>query len=190
MKAFRIYTVYAILFLITTGIVFKSFAQAPPRDDTNWLPYNIGTDGEVYTLHTNPAYFPLHMYAGGFFTTIEGRPANNIVRFNTEIWESLGRGVDGKVFAIATNLYPWNGVFVGGEFGNGINPDGSMVSANNIAFWDNSQKKWFPIGNGVDGPVLALALGGIGGATQLLRKCSHSRWGRTTRCMPAAAFAG
>jgi hypothetical protein len=157
----------AMLIAVFWPFVMSTHAQAPRRDDTNWQAYNIGTDGHVFTLHSNPAYFPRHMCVGGSFTMIEGRAANNIARFNTDFWESLGQGVDGYVFAIATSFYPWNGVFVGGLFRNAFNPDGSTVPANNIAFWDNSQRKWFPVGHGVDEPVLTLALGGINGSMQL-----------------------
>ncbi len=175
MKTIRMYIVHSIFILMMASLSHQAWAQTLPRDDDNWQPYRIGPDAEVYTLHTNLASFPFHMYVGGAFTNFEGRPANHIVRFNTEFWESLGGGVDGSVFAIAANLYPWNGVFVGGQFLNAINPDGSMVSANNIAFWDNSRRKWFPVGNGVDGPVLALAPGGIGASTQLFAGGNFTR---------------
>ncbi|MGH7495380.1 MAG: hypothetical protein ACREOO_23735 [bacterium] len=65
-------------------------AQTPPRDDANWKSYGVGTNAEVYTIHTNR----LHMYLGGAFTEFEGRPAQHVVHFNTEFWESLGGGVE------------------------------------------------------------------------------------------------
>ncbi len=134
MKTNRTWRFYKILILLLTCLSPQSFAQAPPRDDTNWQPYSIGPDAEVYTIHTNPTSFPLHMYVGGAFTNFEGRPANHIAHFNSEFWESLGGGYGGT-----TQL------FAGGNFTRAHNGP----ALNHIGKFDLYTNTWEPLGDGV-----------------------------------------
>ena len=87
---------------------------------------------------------------GGTFTNVNGIPnTNGIARVswvsNNWVWSSLGTGVNGEVYAIDANSG-----FVGGSF-----TTAGGVLANNIAQWDGSN--WYTIGNGTNGPVVALA---------------------------------
>nr|WP_290668596.1 hypothetical protein [Ardenticatena sp.] len=82
---------------------------------------------------------------------------------------TLGRGVVGQVFAIAVS---GNDVYVGGNFS-----EVAGFTANNIARWNNSTKRWYLVGQGVNSTVYALHVpssgGGVfvgGGFTQATQK--------------------
>lgn len=115
-----------------------------------------GATGEVFAVAADNNGLPNALYIGGNFTSIEGTPASNVARFDGTKWDALGGGVNGAVRAIAPVSFNQPGAFVGGTFTAAINPDGSTVSVANIAFWDHTQKRWFPVGSGLNGPVYAL----------------------------------
>ncbi|MEK7727486.1 MAG: hypothetical protein AAB354_03685, partial [candidate division KSB1 bacterium] len=138
-----------------------NFANNARWDGMRWndfIPY--GAAGEVFVIVANEPAFPNALYVGGNFTNIEGTPASNIARFDGRSWDALGSGVNGPVYAIAPVSYNQPGAFVGGAFTFAINPDGSPVRASNIAFWDHTQKRWFPVGLGLNGVVYALEVSG------------------------------
>jgi|GEM_PF-2401499 len=143
-------------------------------DGQRWFDYNpYGAAGEVFAIAANEPGFPNAIYIGGNFTSIEGNPASNVARFDGTKWDALGGGVNGPVHAIAAIKYGQSGAFVGGAFTTASNPDGSTMSVANIAFWDHTQKRWLPVGGGLNGPVYALEVFGYdlfaGGAfTQVL----------------------
>lgn len=115
-----------------------------------------GATGEVFAVAADNNGLPNALYVGGNFTNIEGTPASNVARFDGTKWDALSNGVNGPVYAIAPVSYNPPGAFVGGAFSLAINPDGSPVRVSNIAFWDHTQRRWFPVGNGLNGPVYAL----------------------------------
>ncbi|MCL4178368.1 MAG: hypothetical protein KJ072_11590, partial [Verrucomicrobia bacterium] len=85
--------------------------------------------------------------------TAGGQPANAVARWDGSRWHSLGEGV-GNLFRRATvwgiaasDIF----VYVGGSFTNA-----GGVTVNKIACWNGRQ--WFPLGSGVEGNVLALAV--------------------------------
>ena len=97
-----------------------------------------------------------NLYAGGYFTTAGGVPANNIAKWDGSAWSALGSGMNGTVYALAvsgTDLY------AGGHF-----TTAGGVPANYIAKWDGSA--WSALGSGVMGGdgycVYALAADGAG----------------------------
>ncbi len=129
-----------------------------------WQPLTtpIGAPGgEIYAVASDDPVHSMHFYAGGLFAAIDGVAASNIARFDGAVWQALG-GVNGPVYAIQPVGAPQGlgipelGVFIGGEFSEAVNPDGSLVSVANLAFWSERQQRWFSIG-GFDGPVYALA---------------------------------
>ncbi|MCG3119126.1 MAG: hypothetical protein ALAOOOJD_01457 [bacterium] len=126
-------------------------------DGQRWFDMvSFGATGEVFAVAADNNGLPSALYVGGNFTSIEGHPASNIARFDGTNWDALSNGVNGPVYAIASVSYNSPGVFVGGVFSLAINPDGSPVRVSNIAFWDHTQRRWFPVGNGLNGPVYAL----------------------------------
>ncbi len=102
---------------------------------------------------------------GGSFTTVGPLPAQKLSVFDGGAWQSFGNGVSlpdsASVFAVAaSNPYPVNiaaTVFVGGDFVEVRQDDGTAVSVSNIAAFSRQQRTWFSLGQGVDGPVYALA---------------------------------
>ena len=92
-----------------------------------------------------------NLYAGGYFTTAGGVPANNIAKWNGSAWSALGSGYERRsVRALAvsgTNLY------AGGYF-----TTAGGVPANYIAKWNGSA--WSALGSGMNGAVSALAVSG------------------------------
>jgi hypothetical protein len=153
-------------------------------DGRRWFDYNpYGAAGEVLAIAANESGFPNAIYIGGNFTSIEGNPASNVARFDGTKWDALGAGVNGPVHALAPIKYGQPGVFVGGAFSTAINPDGSTVNVSNIAFWDHTQKRWLPIGAGLNGNVYALEVSGYelyaGGAfTQVVNGAAVNRLAR------------
>jgi len=153
-------------------------------DGQRWSDFiSYGAAGEVFALAANEPAFPNAIYVGGNFTSIEGNPASNIARFDGTNWDALGGGVNGPVHAIVPITYNQPGAFVGGTFSTAINPDGSIVNVSNIAFWDHTQKRWLPVGGGLNGPVYALEVSGFelfaGGAfTQVLNGPTVNRIAR------------
>ena len=99
------------------------------------------------------------IYIGGNFTTLGSEPIAYLARWDGSNWSSAGSGVNGPVYALATdgnfNLY------VGGPF----NQAGG-VSANNIAKWDGNNWSTLDepggITNGVNNIVRASCIGSNG----------------------------
>jgi hypothetical protein len=153
-------------------------------DGRRWLDMLVyGVAGEVFAIAADNRGFPGSLYVGGSFTSVESNPASNIARFDGTSWDMLGGGVDGPVHAIAPISFNQPGAFVGGIFSTAINPDGSTVSVANIAFWDHTQKRWLPVGSGLNGPVYALEVSGYdlyaGGAfTQVVNGLTVNRIAR------------
>jgi hypothetical protein len=91
-----------------------------------------------------------NLYAGGYFTTAGGAPANYLAKWDGSAWSALGAGMDWQVNALAvsgTNLY------AGGYF-----TTAGGVPANYIAKWDGSA--WSALGSGMNEWVYALAVSG------------------------------
>jgi hypothetical protein len=107
------------------------------------------------------------LYATGLFVAAGAVAANRVARWDGLAWSALdgpaGNGVDGTLFidptAYALTVYDDGGggeaLVVGGDF-----TTAGGVSANGIAKWSGGEWSAFsgPAGNGMDGPVLALAV--------------------------------
>ena len=98
---------------------------------------------------------PPWLYVGGRFSAAGGVPALSIARWNGTSWSSVGSGADDRIFALAPFDPDGPGpsptlLYVGGLFtvAGGINTGG-------VASWDGQQ--WSGLGEGIGGPVFALA---------------------------------
>ncbi len=147
------------------------------------------------------------VYVGGNFVSVTN--SNNtavgvghIARWNTQTntWTALGtgvgtanNGVDGEVYALATN---GTELFVGGTFAQAVNTGSSKLLANNLAKWNGATwsvvgSSATPMGNGVENTVWELAyssgllyVGGdfIGGMTNGAKTSANgiARWDGTS----------
>jgi len=75
-----------------------------------------GVDGDVWAL----AYVGEYLYVGGQFSAAGGKPARNIARFFSGVWEGIGRGVDGAVHVLTAikiqGTLAGSCVYVAGDF--------------------------------------------------------------------------
>ncbi len=98
-----------------------------------------------------------NVYAAGLFTTAGGATVNGIAKWNGSAWSAMGHGFNGPVYALA--LDSSNNLYAGGLFTLACdatcNP-ATSTPVNYIAKWNGSA--WEAMGNGFDGPVLALAV--------------------------------
>jgi hypothetical protein len=90
------------------------------------------------------------VYVGGSFAAAGDIPSAYVARWMTSPWAALGKGLNGRAYAVATL---GDDVYVGGDF-----TLAGDVHADHVARWDGAQ--WHSLGagiaNGVDGQVLDL----------------------------------
>ncbi len=123
---------------------------------SNWSPlydsnYAVANDqygptgGGVYATVISGNY----LYIGGGTFTTSTNQTRYIRRFNlnTNTWESVGTGTNGRVLALAVDQL--GNVYAGGEF-----TEAGGVTANFIAKWNGNT--WEALGQGVDDYVLTL----------------------------------
>jgi hypothetical protein len=68
------------------------------------------SDQQVFALEVSGA----NLYAGGWFTTVGGAPANHIAKWDGGAWSTVGSGMDHAVWALAAD--GTGHLFVGGYF--------------------------------------------------------------------------
>jgi trimeric autotransporter adhesin len=135
-------------------------------DGSGWsrlgTPAQNGVFGQVNAL----AVSGNDVYVGGFFSQAGSVSANYVARYNPNsgTWDNLGGGVTssgGGFVAVRALAVSGNDVYVGGFFSQAGTGSGA-VFANNVARYDGSG--WRALGsgggNGVNGPVYALAVSG------------------------------
>jgi len=121
-------------------------------DGNRWLPLGTGVNDRVEALQT----WNGELYAGGYFTSAGSKRANFIAKWNGASWSSVGLGLNDYVWSLAVS---GSNLYVGGGFTVATNIDSTTVPVNRIARWDGT--RWSPLGSGLDGSVLSLAvLGG------------------------------
>ncbi|HEY3243013.1 MAG TPA: hypothetical protein VGM03_06635, partial [Phycisphaerae bacterium] len=135
-------------------------------DGISWTPVGGGVDGTVRALtvfdHDGPGPDAPALYAGGFFTSAGGIPANRVARWDGSSWSALGSGLSGPAYALLA-LEPSQdspfpaGLYVGGNFSNA-----GGVSVSNIARW--SGISWSSLGVNLSGNVYALGVFDYDGA--------------------------
>lgn len=122
--------------------------------------FGRGIDGEIAVigLFQMPDDAQPTLYAGGSFSTIDGRWINNIARLTPDGWAGLGAGLGNRV----ANL---DSVLSMAVFDDGAGPElyvtGSFTTAggapaNRIAKWDGHA--WSPLGEGLSWAGHALAV--------------------------------
>lgn len=124
----------------------------------------LGAPGANATVRAFAAYdVPTHLlFTGGDFTSIGGVAAGHIAFFDGVRWAEPGGGTNGPVHALLAFDDGLTGLslYVGGDF-----TSAGGVEAHNLARWDGYS--WYPVGDGTDGPVYALASHVDGGGPAL-----------------------
>lgn len=129
--------------------------------DPVWQTLGLGTNNAVRAIvgfdDDGPGPHVTNVYAGGFFTTAGGKPANRIARWDGKDWYALGGGLSGGTFppvVHALAVFDEDGaggqparLFAAGTF---VHADGKVV--NNIARWDG--QGWTSVGGGILGDSL------------------------------------
>jgi hypothetical protein len=149
-------TTHKVLF---AGGLFTAAGSVPANDiakwdGTNWFALDVGIDSVVNALaiFDDPPFPVLH--AGGQFTSAGGVPTNNIAQWDDDQWSAVGSGIGGGSGPFVSALTfdsAGPALYVGGQF-----TSAGSVSANNVAKWNGTN--WSALGDGMDGPVLALTM--------------------------------
>lgn len=132
-------------------------------DGSQWYALDSGSGNGlgafVFALATNGS----DLVVGGWFSEAnvgDPQPANNIVAWTGTSWTALEYGALATIRAVAVS---GDDVYIGGDFTN-IGTAVAPLAANRVAHWNGDT--WSALGssggNGVNGPVAALAIGADG----------------------------
>lgn len=147
-------------------------AQCP-----SWVASVGETNGEVRALAVFDDGSGPKLYAGGYFSSVDGLVVNHIARWDGATWSPLGAGWNHVVRALAVyDDGSGPALYAGGKI---ITMSGSSV--NYVAKWDGST--WSPIGMGAntfgDSFVLSLAVYDVGSGPELFAGGQFSSFGST-----------
>lgn len=111
---------------------------SPPNKTLKWdgIAWQEIASTTVYSMAT----YDYDLYAGGYFSSINGISANHIAHWNGNKWLAFGSGADKEVWAIADDGH--GNIYVGGEF-----TSIGGIQANHIAKWDGTT--WSSLGAGL-----------------------------------------
>lgn len=159
--------------------------QATTGLDANTLLSNLVADanGNLYTARTTTGFIPptdagsvnvivrdpdsTDLYIGGTFTAVANPDgtlveARNIARWDGTTWQPVGKGTQGTVRAITIrndSTADDGDVYVGGDFLQVVQPDGTTLASARVAQWDVSAGTWLSLGTDIsNGRVNGLAL--------------------------------
>jgi len=116
-------------------------ARVIRRNGTSWESVAT-TNGFIL----DAAVFQDELVVGGDFDQIDGVPANNVARWDGNIWRPLEPGIGIEDYDRVNALHVHGAeLFVTGSFERGGGPGGQLL--NNIARWDGAS--WHPLGTGL-----------------------------------------
>ncbi|MGQ1784724.1 T9SS type A sorting domain-containing protein [Saccharicrinis sp. GN24d3] len=128
-------------------------------DGTDWnsMTNNVPVD-PIYSADFNTNN---HLYFGGDFTDLSFyKNCNNLAGIVNGALVKLGNGVNNVVRSVDVGASTFvetpfsNTVFIGGDFTEATDADGTMHSdANHVVAWDIQTEKYLPLGRGVNGVV-------------------------------------
>jgi hypothetical protein len=138
----------------TGGNIVTPNGIARWNSSTGWSP--IGSNMTGYINQGAIAELPNgDILVGGYTYFPLTQELSWIARFNGTEWVPFAGGTDGRVRSIT--VLPNGDVVVSGEFQQvGLTLPQGPTPANRIARWDGTQ--WHPIGSGLDGPALSMAV--------------------------------
>jgi hypothetical protein len=119
-------------------------------DGTNWYPLGSGLDSTANAIAAGDADY---IWVGGFFTNAGGIYSRGLATWFAGGWHNLGNveGTNAIVYALAYD--GGTKIYVGGQF-----YSAGGVTATNIAYFDQTDSSWHPLGPGLpSGRVDSLA---------------------------------
>ena len=137
-------------------------------DGTSWRAMDDSTTrfvDDVVHASANAGGDTYGILFGGRFRTLGPLPARRAAFFDGESWTNLAGGITSPdsalVYAIESSnpdphLIP-SLIFVGGDFDEVRQPDGTALPVSNVAVFSRQSGSWASLGQGVNGPVRALA---------------------------------
>jgi len=157
-------------------------------DGSAWSALGGGAQNTVNALAVSGS----DVYVGGAFTSVYSSGTTpvdgtlRIAKWNGSAWSALGGGAQNQVQAIAVN---GSDVCVGGQFSSVYSSGTTPVTGTGyIAKWDGSA--WSAIGSGVNGLVLALALGTAEPAPGAVRDRGDAPMARAAQAAVPALYMG
>ena len=124
-------------------------------EDNIWTPLGTGTSGRVRALvDADDGSEERMLIAAGDFSTAGGIQVNHIAKWDGQSWAALGGGLNNIVTALGSfddRRGDGPAVYAGGLF-----TEARDISVNYIAKWDG--KGWSPLGDGVNGLVVAMTV--------------------------------
>ena len=121
----------------------------------------ITSGAAVFTLSVYDDGSGSALYVGGSFTQVGGfLTANNVAKWKSGSWSTVGTGLHGSGSVAAYTSAVWDDPNVGDGpelyMGGSFTVAGSVINAYRIARWDGSD--WSAVGSGMDDYVNALAV--------------------------------
>jgi trimeric autotransporter adhesin len=159
-------------------------------DGGQWTPLGSGVSGGhvvALTVFDDNSGSGPGLYAGGWFTTAGGQPANRIAKWDGSQWSALGSGVTGggTPRVLALTVFDDNSGSGPALYAGGVFSFAGGQSALNIAKWDGFQ--WSQVGGGLstafgalnvfdDGAGPALYAGGGFSSHNYIARWNGSQW--------------
>jgi hypothetical protein len=104
-------------------------------DGTTWAYLGGPFDGAVYPYVSAIAVYGDRLYAGGFFSSVDGVPASGIAAWTGEGWEEVAGGVGTP--RVRTMCADGNALLVGGDFGSAGGVPAHGLAAYTMAGWQS-----------------------------------------------------
>jgi len=177
-----------------TAAGFATASHVALWDGSAWQPLGLGFDGDVHALATwdpdGDGPLSAQVVAGGSFSRSAGMEISNIARWDGSVWQPLGTGIPGVVWALETWDPDGDGplpeqLVAGGNF---VTAGG--ITVNSIASWNGTA--WQPLGSGLGGNfpyVFALTTWDPDGAGPLAKQLIAGGWFSTAGGTPAVGIA-
>lgn len=124
----------------------------------------VGENGSVYALTQNattPYALPFEQFTPGTgWSSLDAAPMDTGSNLSNLAGDGSGTfyvmDTDDSKGVINAIMQSDGKVYIGGDFTHVRNPDGSIVQAHNLAYWDTSSQTWHAVGSGVNGAVHAI----------------------------------
>ncbi len=120
----------------TDELVWIQPGYAPASHAFEQVGNGGGADGQINVMKTS--YDEGLLYMAGDFSAVDGVPANSIIAWNGDSWETLGEGVNGEIWALEVDYN--DNLYVAGDFVLNDDPTYSNVAVWNGEIWTGLQQ--------------------------------------------------